>query len=66
MRQARRALELCPQKAEKHLGVQIQVQREALLRRGVDAGTVERQVREFEAAIRAEMWRQTFSGGGAA
>lgn len=56
-RQANRFLDLGPKSCETTLAHQLQVQREALLRKGVDPVDVEREVRGLEGAIRAEVWR---------
>lgn len=54
-RQAHYLAGMRPRAAEHNLFRQLQQQREALLRRGVDPNTVEREVRELEAAIRAAL-----------
>jgi hypothetical protein len=55
--------------AESNLWRLLQVQRDALLRRGVDPPVVEREVQALEAAIRAAATRLVYAprpGGGAA
>jgi len=46
-----------PGRAEKILNAELQRQVDALHRQGVSDSVVERQVKAFEAAIRAELWR---------
>lgn len=52
---ATRMLEQNAAAAENHLGQLIDVQRDVMRRRGVDAERVERQLRSFESAVRAEI-----------
>jgi flagellar motility protein MotE (MotC chaperone) len=66
LRHAYRAWELNHRAAEKHISVQIDVQRSTMLRRGVDIDVVEQQCRALENAIRAELWRLVMGVGGAA
>jgi hypothetical protein len=51
-----------------HIRRQVDVQRQALLRKGVDPDRVERECKELAAAIHAEIWSIVFTGrgGGAA
>lgn len=44
---------------------QLQVQRDTLLRKGVDLVAVEVQLKELEDAIRAEVWKLVMTGGSA-
>jgi membrane carboxypeptidase/penicillin-binding protein PbpC len=45
-----------PARAEKTLNAELQRRIDALHRQGLSDSTVERQVKAFEAAIRAELW----------
>lgn len=65
-RQASYALTLKPDSGERHIIREVDRQRQNLLRKGCEPAEVERQCQSAEAAIRAAMWRQTFSTGGAA
>jgi len=58
--------EQAPKAAESNLRRQMQVQLGALLNRGVDPSTAEREVQALEAAIRCEVWRVILTPGGAA
>jgi hypothetical protein len=53
---ARMAAQL-PARAEKMLNAELQCRIDALHRQGLSDSAVERQVRAFEATIRAELWR---------
>jgi pyruvate kinase len=66
LRHARRMTELRPAKAEGHLQQQLDIQRQTMLRRGVNPVLVEQHVRSLECAIRAELWRLVLVPGGAA
>jgi hypothetical protein len=46
-----------PARAEKMLNTELQRRIDALHRQGLSDSAVERQVKAFEAAIRAELWR---------
>jgi membrane carboxypeptidase/penicillin-binding protein PbpC len=46
-----------PARAEKTLNAELQRRIDALHRQGLSDSTVERQVKAFEAAIRADLWR---------
>ena len=46
-----------PARAEQMLNTELQRRIDALHRQGLSDSTVERQVKAFEAAIRAELWR---------
>jgi hypothetical protein len=52
--------------AERNLGRQLEVQADALLRKGVDPDQVAREIAALEGAIRAEVWRLVLTPGGAA
>jgi hypothetical protein len=53
---ARMAAEI-PARAEKMLNAELQRRIDALHRQGISDSAVERQVKAFEATIRAELWR---------
>jgi hypothetical protein len=55
-RQANRFLDLGPRSCETTLAAQLHIQREALLRKGVEPNAVERQVQALEGAVRARVW----------
>jgi hypothetical protein len=55
-----------PAAGEKSLQAQLDIQRSTLLRRGIEPELVELEITQLEGAIRAEAWRRTFFGGGAA
>lgn len=65
-RQAAAALDMKVESGERHIVRTIQQQADVLTRKGVDPVRVQRETTALEAAIRAAMWRQTFSSGGAA
>ena len=65
-RQARFYADQAPRAAEKNLGHQLQVQADALLRKGVEPEAVQAQVEALQGAIRAEVWRLVLTPGGAA
>ena len=50
--------------AEQALGARLQTQRTVMLRRGISPDIVEREVRAFELAVRAELWRVLLCNGG--
>ena len=54
--------------AEKHLTVQLDVQRRTMLKRGIDPALAEQHIQALELAIRAELWRRLLAPapGGAA
>jgi hypothetical protein len=52
--------------AETHLRTQLDVQRRTISRRGIEPELIEAQLRNLEAAIRAELWRRVLTPGGAA
>lgn len=54
-RQARYAAELNPSAAERHIAQQVKIQGDAMRRRGIDEGLIERELKCFEAAIRAAL-----------
>lgn len=58
--------EQAPKAAESNLRRQLQVQFGALLNKGIDPETAEREVQALEAAIRCEVWRVILTPGGAA
>ena len=65
-RQADRVLELAPDAGERHLLRQVDVQRQALLRKGCSPERVEAECRSLEGAMRAEMWKIVLTGRGGA
>jgi len=56
-RQAEWFLDQGARSAEANLHHQVQVQRETMLRRGIDPVRVDRECSELRAAIRGEVWR---------
>lgn len=56
-RQAARYLEQSAKSAEGNLQHQLRVQRDTMLRRGIDPVTVEQECAELQSAIRCEVWR---------
>lgn len=65
-RQAARAAEMSPGAGERHLAQQIQIQRDTMVRRGIDPEIVEREMRKLETALRNVLWRVVLTPGGAA
>lgn len=65
-RQAGIAVDLSPEAAERHLQRQVDLQRQALLRKGVAAELVSRECAAFDVALRAALWRKAQRPGGAA
>lgn len=65
-RLANRISDMSARGAEQTLFCQMQIQRDALLSKGVAPATVDQQVRSLEGAIRAELWRIVLLPGGAA
>jgi Family of unknown function (DUF6074) len=63
---AARMLDLRPDTAEKHLAYQLRVQRETMIRRGIDRDVVKQHVRDLELAIRCEAARLICEPTGAA
>ncbi|KRR11287.1 hypothetical protein CQ12_05525 [Bradyrhizobium jicamae] len=61
-RQANRAAELNPDAGERHILYQLEVQRAALRRKGVDDALIERELRCMESAIRASLQRLLMGG----
>lgn len=55
-----------PRAAENLLGLALDTQRKALLRKGCDPAAAEAQVQALEGAIRAEVWRIVLTPVGAA
>jgi hypothetical protein len=49
--------------AEKHLIMQLDVQRRTMLKRGIDPALAEQHIQALELAIRAELWRFLVSEG---
>jgi hypothetical protein len=66
LRQAEWFAEQSPSAADANLQRQVQVQRDALLCRGVDPDAAERECRALEVAIRCQVWRLVLTPGGAA
>ncbi len=56
-RQAAWFVEQSHEAAEANLARQLDLQRETLLRKGVDAGRLAAEIRDLESAIRSEVWR---------
>ena len=65
-RLVRRCVELSPDAAESHLRRQIDVHAAAMARKGIAAGRVTSEGRALEAAVRAAVWREVLTLGGAA
>lgn len=65
-KQARRVAELSPTAGEKHIAAQIKVQRDALMRKGVNAELIKREMTQLESAIRAAIWAAVLTPSGAA
>jgi uncharacterized protein DUF6074 len=63
-RQATRALELKPSSGQRHIEIQLQMQADAMRRRGVAETLITRELASMEAAIRAAMWHYTFDTTG--
>lgn len=63
-RHADRVLELTPDAGERHLLRQVDVQRQALLRKGCAPDVVEAVCRDLEGAMRAEIWKIVLTGHG--
>lgn len=61
-RQARRYTELNPDAGERHVAHQVQVQADAMRRKGISEDLIERECRCYENAIRALLARAV-SGG---
>jgi hypothetical protein len=51
---------------ERYLAQALHVQAESMLRRGIPPDVVAGQLRAFEGAVRAEVWKRSFTPGGAA
>jgi hypothetical protein len=58
--------ELPPATAEKHLRETLRVQADTMARRGILATTIDIEIRALECAVRAALWRQVLTPGGAA
>ncbi|WP_410712066.1 DUF6074 family protein [Bradyrhizobium sp. BEA-2-5] len=56
-RQACRAAELSPDAGERHIRNQVQIQVDAMRRRGIGEDLIAREARCMETAIRAALWR---------
>ena len=65
-RHAARMADLRESTAEKHLRTQLDLQRKTMLKRGIPAPEIDRQIQSAEAAIRAELWRLVIVGDGGA
>lgn len=57
VRQAVRAAELNPDAGERHVRTQIQIQIDAMRRRGISEEVILREARCMETAIRTALWR---------
>lgn len=55
-----------PDVAEKHLRAAIKVQRDTMQRRGIAPEAIDEQLRAVELAIRAALWSEVLTPGGAA
>ena len=65
-KQARRVTELSPAAGERHIAAQIKVQRDVLMRKGVNAELIKRETVQLESAIRAAIWAAMLTPSGAA
>jgi hypothetical protein len=63
---AARIATAAPATGEKLLAQALQVQGDTMLRRGIPPDVVERQLRAFQSAVRAEVWNCSIRPGGAA
>jgi uncharacterized protein DUF6074 len=61
-RQANRAAELNPDAGERHILYQLEVQRAALRRKGIDEALIVREIHCVETAIRASLQRLLMGG----
>lgn len=61
-RQGNRLATMSSKAADGVLDHQLQIQRDALMRKGIDANEAEAQARALESAIRAEVWKLVMSG----
>ena len=61
-RQARRAAELNQDAGERHILYQLEVQRAALRRKGIDEALIAREIRCMETAIRTSLQRLLMGG----
>ena len=60
-RAAERLANASPTTAEKLLAHALQQQADVMTRRGLESSVIAREIRSFETAIRAEVWRLMFS-----
>lgn len=65
-RQVHRVVELSGDAGERYIAQQVQLQRDAMVRKGVAFELIEVEMRCLESAIRSELWRHVFAPGGAA
>ena len=65
-RQAKRAASLKADACERHIAVQIEIQRETMLRRGVDEEILQRELVRMEASIRKALVEIIFRSDGVA
>jgi uncharacterized membrane protein YukC len=65
-RQAVRAAELDANAAESYINYQIQLQREAMQRRCIDADVIDNEMAAMERAIRNALWSRILAPGGGA
>ncbi|UPT88630.1 DUF6074 family protein [Bradyrhizobium barranii subsp. apii] len=61
-RQARRASELNEDAGERHILYQLEVQRAAMRRKGIDEALIAREIRCMESAIRVSLQRLLMGG----
>jgi len=64
-KQAAYAASLRRESGEAYLIRQVETQREVMQRRGIAPSLIERELRSFENAVRAALWREVFAGGAA-
>jgi len=60
------ALSMTPSGSDGHIDRQIEIQRQALLRKGCEPRCVDRECDQLEGAIRGAMWARVMTPGGAA
>ena len=65
-RQADRAAAMSEDAGERHIQRQVELQREALVRKGCDPERVQAECYAFETAIRVQLWNVILYGNGGA
>jgi hypothetical protein len=54
-----------PRLGERYLAQQLLVQRQTMVRRGIDSDAIETEIRALELVIRAKVWQLVLTGGAA-